>query len=310
MSEELRTRVSELDAGAVQRRRAALRLLDGRTLPVSVELLCQALTFAVTAAVVARRAHAASAVLEPAVAAGALSQLESFTDIGSAPRSLALAKQLLTEPRPDIVQSAAERSALDQLVYSGEAVRALDAALGWVRRSYEPRSPRQLLVSRVLRVASFSLVALAILGCCVARWFLPTNVAYGKPVTLVSHLGGAPQPATLVDGRRLGRAGPQTGAVPYPWVSIDLRAKHVVDTVKVYALDGTSSDELVPLVLELSEDDKNYREVAVRQKPFVRGRPWLIELAGLPARYVRLKARELQGSLGLAEVEVYGKPVD
>ena len=64
-------------------------------------------------------------------------------------------------------------------------------------------------------------------------------------------------------------------------------------------------DQSIPLLLEVSDDDKAYREVARRTIPFSEDAPWNVALDGVKARFVRLRA-DHDGYLVLGEVSVYG----
>jgi hypothetical protein len=115
------------------------------------------------------------------------------------------------------------------------------------------------------------------------------------------------EPARLIDGRK-GRAYDAcTQRERRPWVLLDLqgptRLTQVVVTGRRDCCWG--SDDL-PLVLELSDDARTFKEVARRGLPLSDRDPWRIEVLGAEARYLRLRVEAPRAQLVLTEIEVFG----
>jgi hypothetical protein len=153
---------------------------------------------------------------------------------------------------------------------------------------------------------------LAIVG---ARWLPgPRNLALHKPVTTSSNCGLRPKPspfpvegARAVDGKRDRGYDACTRAERDPWMQVDLLRQALVRKVVVYGRnDCCWTRSTLPLVLELSPDGLNYQPAALRTMPFTRETPWVIELPGVSARFVRLKAPGPRQMIVLSEIEVYG----
>jgi hypothetical protein len=72
-----------------------------------------------------------------------------------------------------------------------------------------------------------------------------------------------------------------------PWWIIDLQAPQLLGSVTIVNRSDCCPDRAVPLVLELSADGKNWREVSRRVDTF---RTWKPSFAPSKARYVRLRA--------------------
>ncbi len=87
-----------------------------------------------------------------------------------------------------------------------------------------------------------------------------------------------------------------------PWWQVDLEQTRPVVAVAVYNRDDCCEDRAVPLSLSVSEDGRQWREVARRTEPFKRHVFDLKEPAA--ARFVRLRV-ERRSWLHLRDVQVY-----
>jgi hypothetical protein len=85
-----------------------------------------------------------------------------------------------------------------------------------------------------------------------------------------------------------------------PWLSIDLQSIRRVSGVEVINRSDCCSDRAVPLVVEVSIDQKRWRQVARRNADFT---DWKSMFAPTPARWVRLSVRR-RTFLHLQEVRV------
>lgn len=72
-----------------------------------------------------------------------------------------------------------------------------------------------------------------------------------------------------------------------PWLRIDLQKPTAFSVVEVVNRQDCCPDRAFPLVIEVSQDDKSWREVARQPQSFDE---WRAELTPVTARYVRVKA--------------------
>lgn len=86
-----------------------------------------------------------------------------------------------------------------------------------------------------------------------------------------------------------------------PWIMLDLGAPKNIHEVWVHNRRDCCRDAAVPLVIDVSLDNKVFQQVAKRDKPF---KTWAASFPLIQARYVRLKTLKTS-TLHLNEVEVY-----
>lgn len=143
-----------------------------------------------------------------------------------------------------------------------------------------------------------------------------TNIAFGKSVRMSSvcaqrpyHSPMATGPAALTDGNKMRYYDACTKRQKRPWVRVDLEHSETVDTVVVTGRQelGWSLDVL-PLVLEVSGDGREYQQVARRNVPLSDRRPWRASFQAVSARYWRVRSLA-RGSamLVLTEIEIFGR---
>jgi F5/8 type C domain-containing protein len=145
-------------------------------------------------------------------------------------------------------------------------------------------------------------------------WSPSRNLARGKPISMSSSCEQRPEysalpvdAARLIDGKK-GRAYDAcTQRESRPWVRLDLQAPTRLTRVVVTGRRDCcwGADDL-PLVLELSDDDRRFEEVARRDIPLSDRDPWRIDLAGAEARYLRVRVKASRAQLVLSEIEVFG----
>ena len=197
---------------------------------------------------------------------------------------------------------ASEPLASDRLAPEA-AIRArddLDAVTRWLSTLLETRSQRQVRQARLRRLAAVSACGIALL-----YWILaPHNLAIDKPVrSSVPTYDTAPVGA--VDGEKNGRFGFHSTIEDSPWLTIDLRRKHRISSIKVFGRGDCCFDQSVPLALEVSDDGNSFQTIDERKTAFSESDPWLVEPSGLSTRFVRLRT-ERRSVLVLSEVEVNG----
>lgn len=221
-----------------------------------------------------------------------------------------LQQKLLSDP-PATLERTRELLASDDVLtlenLSPPRARAARAAvartLSWLRGAIEARSERELRHTRVVRTSLFVL-ALGVLPFA-GRWLLgPPNLAIYHPATASSlRSGGAPL-GTLTDGTSKG-APVVTMQQDTPWLRVDLLDPATLQDVVVH-LPAKQPSDMFPLVLELSDDDEGFAQVARLPAPPADRTPWRVPLAGRRARYVRL-LHPGTGSLAVTELEVHGR---
>lgn len=192
---------------------------------------------------------------------------------------------------------------IKQRRYLASALRKLASILA------EPLEREASLVGRVLfmrwaRLGAAALVLLAIawvISGAVEKRFAKPNIARGRPVTISSQFGDVALDHTLlVDGDRT-NLGFHTDTGPNQWVTIDLGSPKSISKVVVYNRVECCQERAVPLRLEVSDDNVNYRKVVDRTEEFD---VWTAKGLDVTGRYVRL--RHLGSNfLHFAEVEVY-----
>jgi hypothetical protein len=127
------------------------------------------------------------------------------------------------------------------------------------------------------------------------------NLALHRPVTASSSFRlESINPAQLVDGIR-NNLGFHTDKGPNQYVVIDLGSVQRISRVDVYNRVNCCQERAVPLRIEVSLDQKGYRQVASRDDAF---QVWQAKVPATNARYVRLT--DLKNDFfHLSEVEVY-----
>jgi len=127
------------------------------------------------------------------------------------------------------------------------------------------------------------------------------NLARGRPVRVSSSLSREFEPpARLVDGIRT-ELGFHTKRENRPFAVIDLGAVKSFRRVVVYNRTDCCFARAVPLMVEVSEDDKEYLPLAERTEVFER---WEAATPHAKGRYVRLRL-DREDMLHLNEVEIY-----
>lgn len=189
-----------------------------------------------------------------------------------------------------LASSVEDDEALDQsaLVSALEQVRA--TALSALETA---ETPERLVAARHhWKVVRQAVAAMAILA------FVPIAVvASTKLVDRVDLAKGKPWRASTkfadCHPERIECAGVRTHIFFHtlsekePWVEIDLQTATTFSTVAVHNRSDSLQDRAVPLVLEVSDDQKTWRELARQDAEF---KLWKAKVPPTTARYVRLRA--------------------
>jgi len=279
-------RASEL-ARAARRRAAAARALRSEEHDVA------ALRLEWEAASLALQSLAAAKGEPPAASArAAWAALDSLA-LPGAPPGLAATRALLDTDDPlrfDALGGVAARRARAEL----------RPTLDWLLGLAEPRGVRELEVARIERLLASAA------GLAGATWLVlwlfvwPNNEAWFKPAAMSSLARGSAQTENLTDGRS-GTPLSVTERQHEPWARVDLLSPVVIEAVTLHG----SKDTSLPLVIELSEDDRQFVEAARIHAPAAKGR-WKVGMGAKRARFVRIR-HPGEGVLALSEVEVWGR---
>jgi hypothetical protein len=187
----------------------------------------------------------------------------------------------------------------------------LQRGSAWIAWTSE-QAPLRVVIVRWLLLA-LGLLALA------ALWRGPSasNLARYATVQMSSNCGIVPvyalgpvEPARLVDGKTDRNYDACTTTEPEPWLVLDLGQQATLDRAVISGrADCCWAAGTLPLLLEVSEDGRDYELVRRKRVPFTRDSPWRVSLGHKTARYVRLRV-EPGGDFSeivLSEVEIYGK---
>jgi hypothetical protein len=213
----------------------------------------------------------------------------------SPPPRLTQGRQLLASEDPIAVDELAPE-ALDS------AARTAAETVAWLASLVEPRTQTEIRVTRGVRIAGVAFVFLFTL-----YEFVPLsrrNLALEMPAVASSQRAGSPPAGGVNNGDLEHTYGVCTNLESNPWVKIDLGASLPIREVRVYNRGDGYESEVLPLILQLSDDGVTYADVASRVEVFTRDRPWIAKLENMQGRFVRVYMPK-EGYIALSEVEVY-----
>jgi hypothetical protein len=215
----------------------------------------------------------------------------------SPPEGLTRARELLSNEAliaPDALGAA-------ELI---EATNAVAETVDWLFAAIEPRTPRDIRFTRVVRIVGTALFVLLLIYMLTGSLFSSKNLALNMPVTASSQRPGTGPASGVANGDVERTYGVHTNIEPNPWVRVDLGASVPIHEVRVHNRGDGYESEILPLVLQISDDDNAYTDVEQRTEVFTRDQPWIAKLDRKRARYVRIFMPK-QGYIALSEVEVY-----
>jgi hypothetical protein len=287
---------------AEARLRVARQLSPETEFAPAVALYREGITALVAAALVAVEGPAASpATTDMRAAWASLERLWPKLGSGVDIREFAAAGRALCEPEP---LDASPLDPAEAAILVGAMAR-LSVILA---RAIEPRTRRRLALIATMRMALLAAVVAAAIAVPVRRALAPRNLALNKPVTLSSiyttrrDVGGA----YLVNGKlEYGYGGHTDNPGPdNPWMTIDLGAPTRIGKIAVYNRGDGFFDDCLPLTLSVGLDPSAATVLGVRDKPFARTQPWVLDHLAVTARYVRV-SKVGAGYIALDEIEVY-----
>jgi hypothetical protein len=200
---------------------------------------------------------------------------------------------------------AADLGATRALLIDGAAAPTLEATdedLGRVRALAEAllldldgprRRLRRLIIQRFLRVALVvGLVGSAAVGAHVLA--LGPNLAAGKSYRTSSAWSGCPADS------RCAKLLFHTDNQLEPWAELDLGGPKRFRRIEITNREDCCVERSVPMIVEMSDDEKAWREIARREEEFS---TWTIKLPPTTARYLRFKILK-QSVLHLHDIAV------
>lgn len=263
--------------------------LPGSASAVAFELYRQAAYFAVRATAAA---HGDS--LPPWTALDA----DTVTRIAGSPEGLGRLVELVEQSDPlGSWERPKEELARDADLLANVTQQLL-ADFNWRKRARDA-----LLLQRLWRVGLVAVVALVVvwgLRFGLDRSEQARNLALGKPWRASSLVSGFGCRSPQQDCAESPDFFFHTNEEQSPWVEIDLGSRVSFTAVRVINRRDCCFERATPLVVEVSDDQQNYREVARRGSVFS---SWLTSFAPKQARFVRVRV-EQRTHLHLAEVRV------
>jgi hypothetical protein len=136
----------------------------------------------------------------------------------------------------------------------------------------------------------------------VPRWLADrSDLAAGKPWQASSayYLPGCESPKQDCPGDKTYFV--HTNQENEPWLELDLQSAKKMSSALVVNRTDCCIDRVVPLVFEVSDDHKRWREVARSRAPF---REWKPTFAPVSARWVRLRVPRFS-MLHLKRVQIF-----
>jgi len=184
-------------------------------------------------------------------------------------------------------------------------IEELETATRWLATLVDTRSPKQVKLTRILRMTTaVALVALLLVWVAV-KVFSPKNYALDRPARS-SSVAFATSPDGANDGSKNGTFGFHSIEEEMPWWTVDMGKSIAVGEIRVFGRGDCCYDQSIPLALEASDDGTTFRKIAERTEPFSESNPWVIKPDELFTRFIRLRTQR-RSFLVLSEVEVYAR---
>jgi hypothetical protein len=289
--------VARTHAAAQKRIRIARDLQESPEAVGALTLYREAAILVIAALKQQARTEGGDVTADPATAWSEFDQLSLPAGYPAPPHEFERARLFLATSDP----LAGDALSPEELI---AATAAAAATVDWLAGAVEPRTIREIRATRVFRIAGVALLLAYVLFKLASLAFASKNVALGKVATASSQRPGTPAATGVNNGVIESAYGVHTNNESNPWVQIDLGASMAIHQVRVYNRGDGWQNEIMPVVLELSDDGKTWSEVARRETLYTRDDPWIAKLTGARARYVRV-AMPRPGYIALSEVEVY-----
>lgn len=216
---------------------------------------------------------------------------------GGAERAEALEQRLRASTFVDFAAlEPVEANALTQELSA--FARALLAELEVRQRRFEREAASRSL--SVLALAALTAIVAGALLVVPELWQARRDLALGKPWVASSTWGGGCD-SPLQDCPGDGTYFIHTQTENEPWLEFDLQSSKTISGAQVINRTDCCIERIVPLVLEVSTDHKQWREVVRSTQPF---REWKPSFSPVSARWVRLRIPKY-GLLHLKRVRIF-----
>ena len=248
-------------------------LRDGSALPLAISLYREAAYWAL----IAHDDSSEKASMAELLAAGRY-QKPSLSDADFELVRSTLADKTFVETAEDRADVLCREADLCQAFVHGLIHSELDA----------DDRVTSVLVQRWVRVGVVVLMLLGVvyaLNAAVQGAIRGPDLAFGKPWRASSKAYDC-NPKDMECGGARSAMFFHTTEEDKPWVEIDLGSPQKFSRVEVVNREDCCPERAVPLVIEVSDDQKNFREVARRTEVF---REWETTFAPVTARYVRAR---------------------
>jgi hypothetical protein len=186
-----------------------------------------------------------------------------------------------------------------------QALVAVRTALGLVLPPLERRVGRAaaLRALRALRwVGAGATAAALVIGVVLGVQTVSRgpNLAKFKPVTMSSVADG--YPASQATDDVIGVLGVHSNRENKPWLTVDLQGVYSIKQVVVYNRTDCCEERVVPLIIEVSTNNRDFTQVTRRDAEF---HTWAAKFTPVQTRYVRLRVDKAATYLNLNEVQIY-----
>lgn len=126
------------------------------------------------------------------------------------------------------------------------------------------------------------------------------NLARFKPVTMSSQMDG--YPASQATDDAVGVLGAHTNRENRPWLTVDLQGVYSIKQVIVYNRTDCCEDRMVPLIIEVSTNNRDFTLISRRDAEF---HTWAAKFTPVQTRYVRLRVDKPSTYLNVNEVQIF-----
>jgi hypothetical protein len=284
---------------AIRRSDVANDLVDARSMVPALILYREALQLVLAAVVISRGGDLDVESLRTPAPWDQFAALVRQGRVEAPPSAVPQAKEVLAEGDPLAFDSWSRADLAARLATVEEAVR-------WLAALVEPRTPRQIVVSRSVHLGIFAVVVIGALVWGLVVLLRPPNLALHKTVTISERfpLSLAPTDNSgLVNGEIEAGYGIHT-SIGSAWIMVDLRKASRISQVRVYNRADGWFDDGLPFAIEFSDDGTHFTEVSRRTTSFSSTAPWSYDAGGRQARYVRMRSDRY---IAITELEVYGR---
>ncbi len=196
----------------------------------------------------------------------------------------------------DALSTADARAALD----------AVDAALSRIGSAIEARTVQQIRRTRYGRILGLFFLVVMALGVIGYALLAPNNIARGQPVIADSYWPGSARADALVNGKNESPWASATARNGKAWFRIDLGSAQRIRGALVVNRKDDYANVNQGIVIEVSDDDRDFKEVARSDKSKGPGESWRFRSIDTTARYVRVRRLAGEGGFALSEIEIYG----